>query len=289
MSHDLSVTPRRAYATFCTDDFVPGVLALATSLRRHRNAQPLIVMHLGDLTDSSRKALATVPDLRLREVAPIKNPHASADPRFSVVFAKLHVFGLTEFERVVFIDADALVLANIDDLLELDSTFAAAPDHGIGLRKNEFNSGVFVCRPDERLQEELLAQVTLLDSRDGGDQGFLNSYFGTQTTRLARSDNTLKRIYWHHPHMFDQKQVRILHFVGDKPWHTPPKDFARYHPLYELWWRYYPSDLMPIPRHIPTPDEASMIRWHQRIRHARGFLARMTRLHHTAAIGRSSG
>lgn len=43
------------------------------------------------------------------------------------VFTKLRVFSLTEYERVLYVDADCVVTRNIDHLLERDTPFAFAP------------------------------------------------------------------------------------------------------------------------------------------------------------------
>ena len=40
------------------------------------------------------------------------------------------------------------------------------------------NSGVLVVRPDVRVFEDMRAQADALPSYTGGDQGFLNSYYG---------------------------------------------------------------------------------------------------------------
>lgn len=264
----------RAFATFCNDEFVPGALALASSLRSHGNTAPLVVMHLGDLSSTSESALSAVAGVQLRKVTPVENPHQKADPRFSLVFSKLQVFSLFEFDKVVFLDADALVLGNLDALLDEVADFAAAPDHGIGLRKGEFNSGVFVCRPNAAVHADLLSKVTSLGSRDGGDQGFLNEYFRGTARYIGREFNTLKRLWWHFPQLCDLEKVRVLHFVGAKPWHQPPQDQIRYQPLYDLWWAAYPLESHPIPRCVPTLDEQDLIRRSNTGRKIRGVFLR---------------
>ena len=59
-----------------------------------------------------------------------------------VTFTKLHSWRLTQYDKCVFLDADTIVLQNIDDLFERDP-FAAAPDSGW---PDCFNSGVFLYR-----------------------------------------------------------------------------------------------------------------------------------------------
>src|SRR5690606_39249021 len=124
----------RAFVTFCTEDFVPGALAVATSVRATGSRLPFVVMHAGKLGSKSVEALTSVPGVELRKVDAIANPHGHGEARFANVFTKLNVFALEEFERVAYLDADTLVLQGIEDIFSESCVFAAAPDHGVALR-----------------------------------------------------------------------------------------------------------------------------------------------------------
>ena len=58
----------------------------------------------------------------------------------------MHLFNLTQFERIVYLDADTLVLVNVDDLFERNVSFAAAPDV---FPPDRFNAGVMIVQPDD--------------------------------------------------------------------------------------------------------------------------------------------
>ncbi|KAG7246061.1 hypothetical protein CRUP_014172, partial [Coryphaenoides rupestris] len=74
-------------------------------------------------------------------------------PDLGVTFTKLHCWTLTHYSKCVFMDADTLVLSNIDELFERDE-LSAAPDPGW---PDCFNSGVFVFVPSVETHEKLLA------------------------------------------------------------------------------------------------------------------------------------
>ena len=122
-------------------------------------------------------------------------------PELGITFTKLHAFKLTDYSSCVFLDADTLVLANVDELFAKPG-FAAAPDVGW---PDCFNSGVFVFQPSATTFSELVAMaeaegsfdgadlVTYLLDRSadvcllacllaGGDQGLLNQYFSSWAT-----------------------------------------------------------------------------------------------------------
>ncbi len=56
---------------------------------------------------------------QVRDVELIANPHSDAVlvfPRFGAVFTKLRAWEMTDIGRIVLLDADTLVLRNVDDL-----------------------------------------------------------------------------------------------------------------------------------------------------------------------------
>lgn len=87
-------------------------------------------------------------------------------PDLLYTFTKLHVFSLVDYARVVFLDADTLVLGNVDELFEMvgDGGFAACPDIGW---PDCFNSGVFVCSPNTQVFQRLLQLGQSEGSFDG--------------------------------------------------------------------------------------------------------------------------
>ena len=64
-------------------------------------------------------------------------------PRFDKVFTKLRAWELVEFDKVVLLDADMVVLKTIDELFDRPE-LSAAPDF---LLPDRFNSGTLVLEP----------------------------------------------------------------------------------------------------------------------------------------------
>lgn len=86
-------------------------------------------------------------------------------PELYTTLTKLHVFDL-DVDEVVYLDADTLVVANVDKLFDYvnNAVFAAAPDIGW---PDCFNSGVFVARPSPQLFEGLVTFAKANTSFDG--------------------------------------------------------------------------------------------------------------------------
>ena len=110
----------------------------------------LTVVALLDSEDEERLALLTRPEL-------------------GVTFSKLHAWRLTQYSKCVFLDADTLVLENVDELFEREE-LSAAPDIGW---PDCFNSGVFVFEPSMETHGNLLEMARQTGSFDGGFYGWM--------------------------------------------------------------------------------------------------------------------
>ena len=84
-------------------------------------------------------------------------------PELGVTFSKLHAWRLTQYSKCVFLDADTLVLENVDELFDREE-LSAAPDIGW---PDCFNSGVFVYEPSMDTFSNLLAMAQQTGSFDG--------------------------------------------------------------------------------------------------------------------------
>lgn len=129
---------------------------------------------------SSNLATLAADGWRLHHTAAVANPGLWTQnggrgfpSRFWGVYTKLMIFNLTQYERIVYLDADTLVARNVDELFLCDAALCAV------LRAGErFNSGVMVVRPSEGTLDDMLRRIADTPSYTGGDQGFLNEYFG---------------------------------------------------------------------------------------------------------------
>jgi alpha-N-acetylglucosamine transferase len=148
LSADKPAASHHAYVTLVTNaDYAMGALALARSIRHAGTDADIVVLHTGGVDAS---ALLPLSDLGCRLVRPscstprtaFNERHARgrlhADAPFTKGrkpafhspldnFCKLRLWQLTDYEACVFIDADALVLKNIDKLFGYPE-FSAAPN-----------------------------------------------------------------------------------------------------------------------------------------------------------------
>jgi len=84
-------------------------------------------------------------------------------PELGVTFSKIHAWRLTHYTKCVFLDADTLVLQNVDELFDREE-LSAAPDIGW---PDCFNTGVFVFVPSLQTFRNLLNLARQSGSFDG--------------------------------------------------------------------------------------------------------------------------
>ena len=267
----------RAWVTLLTQPgYLAGARALGTSLRKAGSAHPLVVMVTADVDAASRRALELDGHL-VREVEPIgprddlANSYANA--RFADVWTKLAAWSLTEYQRVVVLDADMLVTQGMDELLEIelgDGEIAAChacrcnpnripsypaswtPENcsytrgrGVGVGEQQagpddyLNGGLLVLRPDRAVFDAMVARLVGLDDLSRypfAEQDFLNEHFSERWRPLPYVYNALKTLPFQHPALWDPSAVKNIHYIIDKPWDKEPDPADRYYALDRLWW-----------------------------------------------------
>lgn len=116
-----------AYVTLVMlgDTYIAGAIILAHSIRKAGSLVDLVVLVTPDVTEEGKNILRkffthvieidfiNVPNWRVQ-----KQPHRKY---LSLVFTKFHLFNLTQYEKVLLIDADALVLKYPDHLFTLNA------------------------------------------------------------------------------------------------------------------------------------------------------------------------
>ncbi len=112
-----------AWTTLITNEkYLSGLLTLDHSLKTHKSAYPLIALYTDTFPPAGLKALDIrgIPKRRVEYLLPSVHKDFSKDPRFYDCWSKLTPFSLTEYERIVQLDSDMLVMSNMDELMELE-------------------------------------------------------------------------------------------------------------------------------------------------------------------------
>ena len=237
---------KTAYVTvLSTDSYLPGVLVLFHSLMKTLPAHPFLTLLTNDLSKETMDTLTKhAIDFSVMDQN-IMNPHegVDTDDRWYHTYAKLGIFGLSQYDKLVYLDADMIILQNIDELFE--KPHMSAVNSGGLLPENahwiQLNSGLMVLEPSKALFQDMVSKIGHIEQAERkdnySDQGFLHAYYPDWP---QRPDLHLSHVY----NMFDclvtphreklgfwiegwheegTEKIKIIHFIGKtKPWNEHP-------------------------------------------------------------------
>ncbi|KAE9586812.1 putative glucuronosyltransferase [Lupinus albus] len=211
-----------AYATVLhsSEAYVCGAITLAQSLIQTGTKRDLILLIDNSISAPKRHALASAGWI-IRIITRIRNPKAEKGTYNEYNYSKFRLWQLTDYDKIIFIDSDIIVLRNLDILFHFPQISATGNDQSI------FNSGIMVLEPSNCTFRMLMKNRDSIISYNGGDQGFLNEVF-VWWHRLPRRVNFLKN-FWANTTLehrvknglfeSDPPKVYAIHYLGWKPWH----------------------------------------------------------------------
>lgn len=270
---DCPAGSRAAWVTLVTNaDYALGARALARSILCTGSEADLVVLATGGVEEA---ALAPLAEFGARigrcELLPTsaafneahgrdrlhgRAPFTKGEkPGFHTPldnFVKLRLWQLADYERVVFVDADTLILRPSDRLFDYPE-FCAAPNVYQSLADfGRMNAGVFTARPSEATFRAMLAALDVPGAFwRRTDQTFLEGWF-PDWHGLPVYDNLLQYVWINLPELWDWRQIRVLHYQYEKPWDLGHGKRDQLAPLIALWRGYFtgegiPDDLAALP------------------------------------------
>ena len=268
---------RLAFVTLVTNpDYALGATALARSIALTGSSADVVVLHTGGVGGNALSPLEAlgcrmveVDHLPLSDAFNIRHArgalHGAAPftkgrkPDFHSPldnFCKLRLWQMMDYDTCVFIDADAIVLKNIDRLFDYPE-FSAAPNVYESLADfHRLNSGVFVARPSLRTFE---AMLMALDQPDAfwrrTDQTFLEHFF-SDWHGLPVTMNMLQYVWFNLPELWVWKSISILHYQYEKPWEKDHPRAEQLKPLIDLWRAFQGGGDIPDIAQLDNPAKA---------------------------------
>jgi len=235
---------KRVFVTLLmTEPYLVSVLKLACSLRQVNSKYPLLVLHPSTISEGTLEILRSQ-GIETRETELITFPNSFAD-RFRVNWTKLRLWQLTEYSKIVYLDADTFVLQNVDELFDIHVPFAIPADTERQCYRcgpMGFNqAGVFVTEPCLATFADMMRLITTDSSmrfeNSDSEQGFLNYYFQYQRYLLPPDYNFLCHQFWDTPL---RDRAKVLHYTMQKPWWGTRKNY------HDPWYQCYVPDVDPM-------------------------------------------
>jgi hypothetical protein len=223
-----------AYVTLVTnDEHVELALVLHESLRESKSPYPLLVMVTDNLS-SDGVDLLRQGGLKVKTVTEFPLPSLVQPWRdyWRSTYVKLRMWGFVEYERLVYLDADTLIMDNLDGLFQLHGEYLAATDRH--LCKHEISPGMTsmlaVIWPSVESEEGLVKYINESGySFARGDQAVSEMYFERRKSMTLLNESWASFVYrcqcedyWEQigasPNQTNILVPKLIHFTG---WFRP--------------------------------------------------------------------
>ncbi|KAK3942342.1 nucleotide-diphospho-sugar transferase [Diplogelasinospora grovesii] len=258
-----------------------GALVLDHTLRKTKSKYQLKIMVTREVEEDKEFmdafAAAGIPTIVVDKIEP-----APRDGKIAKgTWEKLAPWGMTEYERVVLLDSDQVILQNIDDMMTMDlpegfvaSSHACtcnprklahypkdwvpencgftAADKATGQPKpitegspgnhHLLNSGTVILRPSKKEYDELIHAMNThpdVPKMLFFDQDLLAIVYRGKWKPLPYYYNALKPMRSCHADLWKDEDVRILHYILNKPWKSRAYGDDVIESTHKLWWDAY--------------------------------------------------
>jgi hypothetical protein len=176
VAHVRAASPRYAFATIHYEgtpadaEYILGIRVLMQSLQPLQC--PFLIMVSKSVSQSSIRLFESE-GATVIPVEDVSNPFGHVLARFQNTFNKLYLWNMTEYDRVIYLDADNIAVQQ-DMVYDL---FRCGHFCIVYMNPCHFHTGLMVVKPDRQLYSRMLQQLAEVGSYDGADQGFLSSFF----------------------------------------------------------------------------------------------------------------
>lgn len=244
---------RRAFfsALYTDNSFLDGALLLGYTIKKHHAQYPMYMMHfkntLSNRTLCSLRQVGWIPVVVENIPPPLKGTWS----HFINQFTKLTLWNMTQFDSIIYVDVDNIVLGDISHLHELVANpsltgfeLAAVADNWHGKFAYHFNAGVLVLHPSNVVFNELIRTMSLQGNYEPtmAEQAFLNAFFQLRYLQLPVIYNVNLAMYSAYPDLWKRLQTdfKIVHFTLVKPFlKQSNKAYEFPLQLYHTQWNEY--------------------------------------------------
>jgi glycogenin glucosyltransferase len=210
-----------------------GAIALGHSLKKHHgDTYDRLCLVLDDVNDRWIQILS-----QWWIVVRVQEYHPFVGSRRS--WAKLRLWGMHVYDKIVYLDTDTLVLKPVDELFDYPQLSCVPDPSPIQI----CNTGVLVIEPALGEFERMHEFIEKRHLYHGiGDQSLINSYFG-KFTPLPAQYNALRISNRGFGVMLKNDRLKIVHFVCKKPWKCGRSEMdtcgCGYPSLNKVWYSYF--------------------------------------------------
>jgi alpha-N-acetylglucosamine transferase len=234
------VKNKRSYVTLlATDNYWPAVRVLYYSWV-HYHPQSSFLLLLGKAVSTRLEEYIKASDVPCCSLSQLVGNYSLPDlfedsHHWQFTFEKLLVFELTGFEKLIFLDADMLIMGNLDTLF-LHPHLSAVKAGGHLHRHQDWqqlNSGLMVVEPKAGLAKAIFTKVDLVEKREHySDQDLLHLYYSEWPEQKHLHLPAIYNVFAHHLDEYvkevglntnfnnrNELTIKVIHFpTRNRPW-----------------------------------------------------------------------
>ncbi len=216
-----------AYVTvLSTNDYLPGVLVMFESLKRTNPIyKEFVVIVNENISEDNIQILKNKGyKVLLRKQIKVSLNNNEDMQYWLNTFDKLHIFELTAYDKIIYLDSDMLITKNIDHLFEKPHLSGVIAGKEIYPEWDGINSGLMVIVPEEGITNKLINVIETHNfNKDIGDQDVINYYYDWPNLNLALYEgyNIFACFLEDYINKFNYNpnDIYIIHYIGKiKPW-----------------------------------------------------------------------
>lgn len=208
-----------------TEDYVTGLKVMYHSLRRFTDREVVVLVN-EDISGLIVQELSSLGMLVVRvsdiEVQQGIISEKMQNDRWCYTLFKLRVFGMTDYDKLVYLDSDMLICGNPDTLFFCED-MSAVPDAEFfpEYSRGGINAGIFVFRPSKELEQQLIGMIPEVAEKMEifGDQDVINAYYASWEEEKDKHLEVKYNACFYQLDEYEDVDPLVVHFIlASKPW-----------------------------------------------------------------------
>lgn len=217
-----------AYVTvLSTNNYYKGVVALFESIKLTKPKYNQFVVVVNDTIEKDIIQKLRDRNYIVIEKNRIELPRKVENKTYDYwknTFEKFHIFELTQYDKIIYLDSDMYVKRNIDELFQYPHMSAVVAGKDYVKTWENIGSGLMVVVPQKNVVQGMLEILKNTEyDKDIGDQDIIETYYDWHNQHLEISENynlfADYTDYYINKLNYQPENIAVIHFIGPKkPW-----------------------------------------------------------------------
>ncbi|KAG4102883.1 nucleotide-diphospho-sugar transferase [Neocallimastix lanati (nom. inval.)] len=252
--------------TILNDDYVIGFETMLFSFYKHNNwfNGDILIIHDDKYSilsnESKKRILYKFPNVKFLKIDTLKYSKINLNfipKKFIPPLIKFEIFGLTDYDKVLYIDSDTLVLSNIYELFNNNENIICFTHEKYKVKNKEIwnnihdeintniNNGVIFINKNMLDKTHIDRMLNLTYKYDKSfphyngcpDQDIMQVYFQENNIKVTLESNiynTMKRVFYGNIRYVSNE--KIIHYIIKKPWNSNEPEYKY---INNIWHNYY--------------------------------------------------